>query len=251
MGTKYEKGTFVVVPNKNVLKGLSPNLQIIFFWVCSFADENGVCWPSRSTIAKNSGIGKQTVDKHIKNLVELGFLTKEKRKDGAKNMTNVYQIMVIDGVVQPLTQYNRQATLVQPLTQGSTIDSLGVACVDIQELNTYNSTTELNQSNSSLFEEFYHEYPSKKAKKVAEASWLRVNPSTGLARTIIEDVKKRRVEDKQWLGGFIPMPATYLNQERWNDDITPVNQTRLPSVPGETYSPQKFRNIEKVKNIKI
>ena len=38
---------------------------------------------------------------------------------------------------------------------------------------------------------------------------------------IIEDVKKRKKEDSQWAKGFIPHPTTYLNQERWEDEMSP------------------------------
>lgn len=36
---------------------------------------------------------------------------------------------------------------------------------------------------------------------------------------MVNDVKKRKVEHDQWLKGYIPHLATYINQERWNDPI--------------------------------
>ena len=60
-------------------------------------------------------------------------------------------------------------------------------------------------------EEFYKIYPSHKARVVAEASWLKLNPSEELVKIIMADVSKRKTSDRSWLAGYVPMPATYLN----------------------------------------
>ena len=117
----------------------------------------------------------------------------------------------------------------------------------------HNSTTSLE-----LFNQFWTEYPLKKAKKYAEGIWLRkINPE--IAPMIIEDVKKRKLLDPQWIkdgGMFIPHASTYLNQERWNDEITPI-RARTPILPlGTTYTPGKYAfkdplEITNVNNKKI
>lgn len=40
-----------------------------------------------------------------------------------------------------------------------------------------------------------------------------------MADQIITDVKRRAVEDQQWLRGYAPMPTTYLNGRRWEDEF--------------------------------
>jgi hypothetical protein len=30
--------------------------------------------------------------------------------------------------------------------------------------------------------------------------------------------------DRQWVSGYIPLPTTYLNGERWEDEIESPNQ---------------------------
>ena len=46
---------------------------------------------------------------------------------------------------------------------------------------------------------------------------------------LIEDVKRRQAEDADWLRGAIPHPATYLNGERWQDEITKPTPTGRPA----------------------
>lgn len=71
------------------------------------------------------------------------------------------------------------------------------------------------------FEEFWAVYPRRTAKSVAQASWNKLAPSEDLRRTIKADVV-RKSQTWRWRkddGEFIPFPATYLNQRRWEDEI--------------------------------
>ena len=73
----------------------------------------------------------------------------------------------------------------------------------------------------ALFEIFWKEYPNHKAKKKALQSWYRLKPTLELTQIIVEAVRKAK-ESPQWKkdnGQFIPHPTTYLNQERWNDEL--------------------------------
>jgi hypothetical protein len=73
------------------------------------------------------------------------------------------------------------------------------------------------------FEEFWAEYPKKKGKVEALKSWMRIKPNEKLRKIIIGAVVIAKSQDFDWIregGKFIPYPATYLNGERWNDEIT-------------------------------
>lgn len=91
---KYAKGTFITVPNKHIIRGLSGNQQALFMWLCSYADEVGVCFPSRSTLAKDIGVTTQTLDKHLKKLCEVGLITKAERFYNSRQSSNEYQIQL-------------------------------------------------------------------------------------------------------------------------------------------------------------
>ena len=95
MKTIYEKGTFNTVPNKNHLKGKPAEMQTIYFWIVDHADKNGSCFPSRTTLAEESGCNIKTVDKYIKQLILDGFITKTQRKkvDSNKHASNIYQLL--------------------------------------------------------------------------------------------------------------------------------------------------------------
>lgn len=75
------------------------------------------------------------------------------------------------------------------------------------------------------FEAFWKEYPRKVSKKKAEQSWLKINPTPSIVQKIMASLATHR-ESPQWKkddGMFIPHPTTWLNQERWNDEINVKN----------------------------
>ncbi len=95
---KYKKGDFFHFPNKSILRGLDAKAQIVFMWLSSYADEDGVCFPSRRTLANDTGIkSSRTIDKAIKVLEEIGLITKENRFKEKEQKSNLYQINNLGG----------------------------------------------------------------------------------------------------------------------------------------------------------
>ena len=84
---------------------------------------------------------------------------------------------------------------------------------------------------TSSFNEFWEIYPHKVGKKKALQEWNKINHDDGLLIRILESLEKQK-KSKQWDNKqFIPHPATWLNQERWDDLIEPKSEERrLESV---------------------
>jgi len=74
--------------------------------------------------------------------------------------------------------------------------------------------TDTDTNNSASFDAFWDLYPRKVAKKKAQVAWK--NLSLPKQRQAMTDIETRfRNVNKQ----FIPYPTTYINGERWNDEI--------------------------------
>ena len=107
------------------------------------------------------------------------------------------------------------------LTEGNKYELNKCLTNDKQMLTQYRveeSSIEENRINTVHFEEFWNLYPVKKGKKTAEQKWCRLDRET--QNLILADIPERKNDDG-WKRGYIPHPTTYLNQERWNDEITP------------------------------
>jgi len=90
----------------------------------------------------------------------------------------------------------------------------------------------------SMFEEFWKIYPRKDSKGKAKTIWNKLcnkltkdRPEWEEIKSAIEEQKKsQRWQDKQ----FIPLPTTWLNQERWIDDPKEMNSFSHPNTtPGK------------------
>ena len=71
------------------------------------------------------------------------------------------------------------------------------------------------------FEKFYQEYPRKAQKQNVKKWFLKHKPNDSLFEDIMKALKLFK-QDKDWLkdnGQFIPYPATWLNQQRWEEKL--------------------------------
>lgn len=111
-------------------------------------------------------------------------------------------------------------------------DSLSTASEVSEPESELESELELELKPFSLFKEIY---PRKENMKKAEPIWKRLSLDKKIM--ILEDIPKRK-EGKQWKEGFIPHPTTYLNGERWNDDLVVYHDNKktngtITATPGK------------------
>lgn len=155
-------------------------------------------------------------------------------------------------VAEQLSSDARDKTLYYRLSDKIISDlCIGSICTDakgqydqipIYTKTTTNTNDEISQkqlSNSSheaTFEDFWKQYPRKISKANARKSWLRIKPDADLLKTILDAVSKQKRSD-QWVkdnGKFIPHAATWLNNERWLDEL------EQPSFAGDSYSDDDY-----------
>ncbi len=82
-------------------------------------------------------------------------------------------------------------------------------------------TSELSAELQESFSLFWSAYPKHESKITAEKAWLKISPQNGLVETICSAIEKFKSSPnwKKDNGQYIPMPATWLNQRRWEDEI--------------------------------
>lgn len=106
---KYERGSFITVPSREVLSGLHPTAQSLYMWLCAYANETGTCYPARKTLAKNVGCSETMIDKMVDLLIEHELLKIKGRKDGDRQLSNLYTVLIQPPLPQsgtpPTTEY--------------------------------------------------------------------------------------------------------------------------------------------------
>ena len=68
------------------------------------------------------------------------------------------------------------------------------------------------------FTAFWAAYPKKVGKAAALKTWKRLRPSQSLSETILATVAQATLSE-QWTRGYIPNPARWLNEGRWDDEV--------------------------------
>lgn len=73
-----------------------------------------------------------------------------------------------------------------------------------------------------LFEQFWAAYPKKQDRKTAFAVWEDLSPDETLLEQILSALHWQ-VRSESWKkdgGLYVPMPANYLQNRRWEDEVT-------------------------------
>lgn len=65
---------------------------LIMARLADFSSDEGVCWPSVATIARQLGAGRSTVITAISQLEAEGWLTRTERRNGQRSATNLYTL---------------------------------------------------------------------------------------------------------------------------------------------------------------
>ena len=82
------------------------------------------------------------------------------------------------------------------------------------------------------FDTFWKAYPKKTGKGAAEKAFSKIHPSEELLQKMLKAIEAQKRSD-QWRrdnGQFIPLPTTWLNQKRWEDDAGGCTQPQNTSV---------------------
>jgi hypothetical protein len=189
------------------IKGLTPTKKFILVLLANYSDERGSCYPSYRHIADTIGL-KDTkgVQKAIKEFEELGLLRIEHRKNEKGGHTsNRYHLTLAMGGETDRGVITQRQGVSEP------------------------SNTKEDTKDNRLFEEFWKIYPRRIAKKKARQIFEKHKDQ----ERIIEGAKRFAALNDKTDEKFIPHPTTWLNGERWNDEMKqPVKRNDLNSLAG-------------------
>lgn len=81
------------------------------------------------------------------------------------------------------------------------------------------------------FAAFWKLYPKKQGKGAAEKAWKKIKPTAELFDRIMAAVGTAKLSE-QWQrenGRYIPNPATWLNEGRWDDELPAPSYSQTPA----------------------
>lgn len=215
------------------IKHSSAKFVLVVLANCASAEKSHA-WPSVGYLSTATGQDRKTVMANLQRLQEWGLIEDTGKRVGDTKQIVVYKLICgPDLFAEAESAGNSTENGTVPKTEQSqnrnSSDFGGeqsrFSRKESQKRDTEPSITQRNhqslaQRSASRFSEFWEVYPKRVGKKPAAEKW-KAKGLDARADEIIADVKRRAAEDGRWLEGFAPDPLTYLNQERWQDDIQP------------------------------
>ncbi len=177
-----------------------------------------LCWPKRAQLAERCGYSPARVSNSVSGLSEKGWLVVERRKSGSRYELKVPDLGTIQEVPEPGTSKVPDLGTSKVPEPGT---SLPLTDQRTDQGNRSIARTRTRDTENSHFQLFRDCWPKGKwtgGRAKPLEFWKRHNLDE-IADIIVADVQARMRDDRKWLDGFIPMPMTYLNQRRWEDDI--------------------------------
>lgn len=106
-----------------------------------------------------------------------------------------------------------------------------------------------------LFNQFWQAYPKKKSKIIAEEAFCKIKNLNDLFPVMIQALERQKAS-RQWQeddGKYIPYPAKWLNERRWEDveqvEVDPVAQgVRLTQAERERQDERRREESERRMN---
>ncbi len=185
----------------------NPTAKIVLLALARYSNSKGECWPSRETIATDCCISVRSVVSAIYWLEVEGYI----RITSRLGTSNIYVITCME---EDMTDD----------TRANSAHEGNITPVDFSKKRVSSNTT--SRANSArphedpLFLSFWQAYPRKIGKGEARVAFARACRKED-ANTIVQAAiaYAKHCEELGTESQFRPHPSTWLNQERWDDDL--------------------------------
>ncbi len=224
----------------------NPARKLVLLKLADNANDQGECWPSYGHIAEQCEMGRSTVKGHIKKLAEDGYLIIRERKNGVRNSSNMYKLTLEQGrevkrakpsrpgnskkrIIpgQPLTPVSRCPTpgqgLIHPRSAAVPTPGQPLTPEPVSKNQSFNQSVNHSCATAlrDAFEVFYNAGLPKKSRKRAEdafkAQAKKIDDVAEFAQMLADNINSRLGTGE--LGFDAMHPTTYLNQQRWLDEV--------------------------------
>jgi DNA-binding transcriptional ArsR family regulator len=199
--------------------------KLILLKLADNANDQGYCWPSYQHIADLCEIDKRTAQRHIKKLAEMGYLTIEHRTRKHGDTSNMYRLSLEESRGDILPPRGRHT-----ITPGVAHDHPEPVIEPVKESKRLCPLENEPNISSIEFKKLWEQWPNNNGKKQAVKAFKTLlsknkgKDASFIVNSLIQDVKAR-LQANQF--GFTNlMLSTYLNNERWLDDMTPSQPAR-------------------------
>lgn len=220
-------GYYAIIPaNVRYDKTLSPNAKLLYGEITCMLSFNAKCFASNAYFSRLYELSEVQISRLINQLVKGNYIkiTIESKSTGTVRYIGL-PLNIFDG-----GGLNKN-------------DKRGLNKNDKHNKHSININTISEDIVNVLFVQFWNLYDKKVGLKEAFKSWNKLSVETH--KLIIQKIPAWKLQNE-----FLPHPSTFLNQERWMDEIikiiTPADKKLLSADPLPSYykkiQPSQFTN---------
>lgn len=206
MDKTVTKSYYAVIPaNVRYDKSLTPSAKLLYGEITALCNVKGYCWASDKYFADLYGVSKTSIQNWVKNLADRGYIYREiVYKEGSKEILHRYIKLF-----NTPTQENLNNPIQEKLRDNNT---------------SFNTTINNTNICSNEFERLWSMHPKKQGNKVtALKNYVKARSGkNAVTYEFVEEALKKAIsywKTSQTETKFIPMAATWFNQNRWNDEL--------------------------------
>jgi hypothetical protein len=191
--------------------------KLVLMGIANHQGDQG-SWPSIATLARYANASESSVKRDLKTLVELGELKIELQAapTNSQYKTNLYWVTLSGGSDDDVRGFKLHTSGGSPVGTQNIIKPL-------KETNVIQSKTE------QRFIQFWDAYPHRNGDNKKRAKQLFSKLKTSEQESAIKGAELMANDPELPPKQFIPMAATWLNQERWNDTTETPTERREPN----------------------
>jgi hypothetical protein len=196
------------------------------------------CDPSLATLARESNASLRTIPRLLAELKVKGEI--EIHKGGGRRHCNSYTIKAAENPDNAVTVSDGNPDTRVTVSPSETLTPVSLFIPEtvtnqVRNSDTHVTRTIRNQKDKSIsaddsdFAAFWSAYPRKVAKPAALKAWRSAKDRPPLADLLAALDRHKRSE--QWQAArFIPHPATWINGQRWDDQLPTAEERKPPAL---------------------
>lgn len=250
------------------LQNITAIQKLLLLSLADRADEVSECWPSLKRLEEDTSLNRKTIIENRQLLLDKRLISYTGEMKGRQRQIPVMRLNYVEHREGKIDLENDEFFT---STENGTGPYFGTGTStengtgnqyrkrDTESKRSFNLKEEPNKL--CAFDRFWEMYPKKTGRKPCQEKWKKLKLD-GHIELILGKLSKQIKNDDQWVRGFIPNPLTYLNQERWDDEVMVKKAVEAPVITLEERShiddyysqcraqktPQKALN-EKISNI--
>jgi hypothetical protein len=221
----------------------------------SYADREGVCYPSLDAVAQLSGTSVPTVQRVLRAMVDGGLVTKLQRNTGAGRVANLYQFPMIPQTNGVPAQWSDRPCPMVPQTTPNGLTDQGS---NSTEVTTNKNAPSLDRERCSAaaarhdytpeFERWWSHYPRLRRTDKLDCSRKYATAAKRVGHEKLLEAVIAYAASDQGRGKYCPEPARWLAKGRYEDDPASWRDHGGNGHQGKSTLPPPLKSARELRN---